>query len=223
VKKIFVILAALVVLFALVGCASEPTAPAPAAPAPEKQVKVYPPQILEHKGTAYGMAQPAWLEAALSGPKAVEKLPDYANQYIVIVEASGQDLRGAQLAAENLEARTVIAGIISTRVKDTFAGAEVGDKDKIETYMERCVKVAAEARYSGFAPLNDTWSKLQTFTTDGKPDKQVYRVIQLWGIPKDTLQKQVEAILSGEAANEPKTPEKVRAMDMVQQSFFEGF
>jgi len=224
VKKIFVLLAALLVLFAVVGCASKPAAPAgEPAPVAEKQVKVYPPQILEHKGTAYGYPQPSWLEAALNGPKAVEKLPDYAGQYIVIVEAEGQDLRGAQLAAENLEARTVIAGIISTRVKDTFAGAEVGDKDKIETYMERCVKVAAEARYSGFAPLNDTWSRLQTFTTDGKPGPQVYRVIQLWGIPKDTLQKQVEAILSGEAANEPKTPEKVRAMDMVQQSFFEGF
>jgi len=220
VKKILSVLVALVVLFAAIGCVSGPATPAsPAGPS----VKVYPPQILEHKGTAYGMAQPAWLEAALNGPKAVEKLPDYANQYIIIVEEEGQDKTGAELAASRMNAQTRIAQMLSTRVKDTFAGAQVGDKDKIETYMERCVKSVSEAQFTGFAELGSTWSKLQTFTSDGKPDKQVYRVIQIWGIGKDALQQQVDKILKGAAAAEPKTPEKAKAMDLVQQSFFEGF
>jgi hypothetical protein len=220
VKKILTVLVALIALFAAVGCVS---APAPAAGPSGPQVKVYPPQILEHKGTAYGAAQPAWLESALNGPKAVEKLPDYNGQYIVIVEAEGMDLTGAQLVASRMDAQTKIAQLISTRVKDTFAGAQVGDKDKIDTYMERCVKSASEAKFTGFAELGSTWSKLQTFTSDGKPDKQLYRVIQVWGISKDTLQLQIDKVLKGEAAVEPKTPEKQRAMDMVQQSFFEGF
>jgi hypothetical protein len=221
VKKIVSILVVLLALLTIVGCASKPAAPgaAPAAPT----VKVYPPQILEHKGTAYGVAQPAWLEAALNGPKAVEKLPDYANQYVVVVESEGGDLTGAQLIASRMDAQTRIAGLISTRVKDSFAGAQVGDKDKIDTYIERCVKSAAEAKFTGFAELGNTWSKLQTFTSDGKPDKQVYRVIQVWGIEKTILQQQIDKVLKGEAAVEPKTPEKQRAMDMVQQSFFEGF
>jgi uncharacterized membrane-anchored protein len=226
VKKIFVILAVLVAFMAVVGCASAPK-PAPIAQPvvnPDQPVvKAYPPQILEHKGTAFGRDYPKWMDAALDGPKAVEKLPEFGNQYIVVVQQDGQDLAGTQLAASRLDAQTTIAAMISTRVKDTFAGAQVGDKDKIETYMERCVKSASEAKFSGFGMESEWWAKLQTFTSAGKPDVQVYRVIQVWGIDKAMLKQQVEAILKGEAAEEPKTEEKQRAMDMVQQSFFEGF
>jgi len=224
VKKILVILVAALVLFAAMSCASKPATPAAAGPAEAAPtVKAYPPQILEHKGTAFGRDYPKWMDAALDGAKAVEKLGDYTNKYIVVVQEEGGDLTGVQLAASRLNAQTTIAQLISTRVKDTFAGAQVGDKDKIETYMERCVKSASEAKFSGFGQEGDWWAKLQTFTADGKPDKQVYRVIQIWGIDKDSLKQQVDSILKGEAAAEPKTEEKTRAMDMVQQSFFEGF
>jgi hypothetical protein len=219
VKKILGILAVLVALSAVIGCASAPAPiPGPVVNPDQPVVKAYPPQILEHKGTAFGRDYPKWMDAALDGPKAVEKLADFANQYIVVVQQDGLDLSGTQLAASRLDAQTTIAAMISTRVKDTFAGAQVGDKDKIEIYMERCVKSAAEAKFTGFAQLGDWWVKLQTFTSAGKPDKQPYRVIQIWGIDKALLKQQVEAILKGEAADEPKT-----AMDLVQQSFFDGF
>jgi hypothetical protein len=225
VKKILGILVVLLALAAIIGCASTPAAPAaPAKPAAAAaMVKVYPPQVLEHKGTAYGRDLPKWVDAAIDGAKAVEKLPDYANKYIVIVQASGMDLDGTQLAASRLNAQTTIASLISTRVKDTFAGAQVGDKDKIETYMERAVKSVSEATFTGFVMEGDWWTKLQTFTSDGKPDKQEYRVIQLWDIDKDSLKKQVEKQLSGAAAAEPKTEDKAKAIDLVQQSFFDGF
>ncbi len=222
-KKALAILVALVVLFAAVGCASKPATPTGGVTPPAATVKAYPPQILEHKGTSFGRDYPKWMDAALDGPKAVEKLPDFANKYIVVVQEDGQDLTGVQLAASRLNAQTTIAQLISTRIKDTFAGAQVGDKDKIETYMERCVKSASEARFTGFAMEGEWWAKLQTFTPEGKPDKQVYRVIQVWGIDKDLLKKQIDAILKSEAAAEPKTEQKQRAMDMVQQSFYEGF
>jgi hypothetical protein len=225
VKKILGILIVLLSIVAVVGCGS--TAPAkPTEPIkpPAPTVKAYPPQIIEHKGTAFGRDYPKWMDAALDGPKAVEKLPDYANKYIVVVQEDGADLTGAQLAASKIEAQSTIAGLISTRVKDTFAGAQVGDKDKIETYMERAVKSVSEATFSGFAMESDWWVKLQTFTSDGKADKQVYRVIQIWGIDKDSLKAQVDKVLKGEADKEPaKTPEKQKAMDLVQQSFFDGF
>jgi hypothetical protein len=223
VKKFLGILVVLLVLSAvIVGCASKPATGAGLNP-PAPTVKVYPPQILEHKGTAFGVDYPKWMVAALNGPKDVEKLPDFANQYIVVVQQDGMDLAGAQLAASKLDAQTTISAMISTRVKDTFAGAQVGDKDKIETYMERAVKSVSEATFTGFAMQSDWWAKLQTFTADGKADKQVYRVIQIWGIDKDTLKKQIEKQLAGAAAAEPKTEAKQKAMDLVQQSFFDGF
>ncbi len=221
-RLITALIAAALVLVVAAGCASKPEPPKPFVP-PESTVKSYPPQILMHKGTAFGIAYPNWMEAALQGPKYVEKLADYKNKYIIVVEQDGMDLTGTQLAASRLNAQTTISALMSTRVKDTFAGAQVGDKDKIETYMERCVKSVSESTFSGFAMESDWWVQLQTFTPEGKPDDQVYRVIQIWGIDKDLLQKQIDQILEDNAAIEEKTPEKQRAMDLVQQSFFDGF
>ena len=221
-KKILGILIVLLTIAAVISCASKPKTNGVNPPAPT--VKVYPPQIIEHKGTAFGRDYPKWMDAALDGPKAVEKLPDFANKYVVIVQEDGKDLTGAQLAASKLDAQATIAAMISTRVKDTFAGAQVGDKDKIETYMERAVKSVSEATFTGFAMEGDWWAKLQTFTPDGKASDQVYRVIQLWTIDKDALKQQVDKQLSGAAAAETApTPEKQKAMDLVQQSFFDGF
>ncbi len=221
-RLITALIAAALVIALAAGCASRPEPARPFTP-PESTVKAYPPQILMHKGTAFGIAYPNWMEAALQGPKYVEKLADFKNKYIIVVEQDGQDLTGTQLAASRLNAQATISALMSTRVKDTFAGAQVGDKDKIETYMERCVKSVSESAFSGFAMESEWWVQLQTFTADGKPDKQVYRVIQIWGIDKDLLQKQIDQILEDTAATEPKTPEKERAMDLVQQSFFDGF
>jgi hypothetical protein len=222
VKKSLIALVAVALAVALVGCASKP-APQPSLNPPAASVKAYPPQVLMHKGTSFGIDYPKWMLPALEGPKSVEKLPEFANKYIVVVEQDGQDLEGTRLAASRIDAQTTISALISTRVKDTFAGAQVGDKDKIETYMERCVKSVSEARFSGFAMESEWWAQLQTFTSEGKADKQVYRVIQVWGIDKDILKKQIDNILKGDAASEPKTEQKQRAMDLVQQSFFDGF
>ena len=68
---------------------AEPTPPAtPGVNPPAPTVKAYPPQILEHKGTAFGRDYPKWMDAALDGPRAVEKLADYANKYVVVVQES---------------------------------------------------------------------------------------------------------------------------------------
>jgi phage terminase large subunit GpA-like protein len=89
--------------------------------------------------------------------------------------------------------------------------------------MERAVKSVSEATFTGFTMESEWWAKLQTFTADGKADKQIYRDIQIWGIDKDLLKKQIDNQLKGAAAAEPKTEDKQKAIDLVQQSFFDGF
>jgi hypothetical protein len=183
----------------------------------------YPPKILEHKGSAFGANAPEWIMASLKGYKAVEALPEYKGKMVAIVEAQGASQDGAEMAASRLDAQPRIAAYMSTKVKDTFAGAQVGDKDKIETYMERVVKSMASATFTGFLMEDSWWVHLQTYTAQGKPDKQEYRVIQLWTIDKALLQKQVDLIFAGAAADEPKTAEKQTAIDRVKEAFYEGF
>ena len=218
-KRTIATLAVVLALFAVIGCASKP----PTAPPPVTLAKF---EILQHKGTTLGVAMPpAWVEAAINGPKAVEKLADYKDMFVVVVDVTGQNLDGVNLAASRLNADTEISRYLSIRVKDTFAGAQVGDKDKIETYMERCVKSVSDARVSGFRKATDWWVQLRWDKPDNAKafDRDEFRLLQLYTVDKNTLEAQLQKILKGEAANEPKTPEKQRAMDLVQQSFFDGF
>ena len=222
-KKTLTVIAAFAALFVALACETAPT-PEETKKAQPVTVKSYPPQILEHKGTAFGRDLPKWMDAALEGSRAVEKLPDFAGQYVVVVQQEGSDLAGTQLVAGRMDAQAVIAQMILTRVKDSFAGAQVGDQNKLETYVERCIKSAADARYTGFVQSADTWVKLQNFTSDGKPDKQVYRAIQIWTIDKNVLQQQISQILKdAAAAPEEQTADKQKAIDLVQKSFMSGF
>lgn len=219
-KKTLVILAVLLTALAVAGCASKPSAP------PPTPTNTPPFEILQHKGTTLGVVNPpAWIEASLMGPKAVEKLPDYQGKFVVVVDVTGKDLEGTSLAAQRLNADTEIARYLSLRVKDTFAGAQVGDKDKIETYMERVVKSVSEIKFAGFQRAADWWVQIRWYKPDGKKtwDRDEFRVLQLYTVDKEVLQKQLEGVLKGAQAAEPKTPEKERAMQAVQQAFYEGF
>ncbi|HOX13107.1 MAG TPA: hypothetical protein P5117_06290 [Spirochaetia bacterium] len=219
-KKTLYVLAILLMAFAAMGCASKPSAPPPIA------TNTPPYDILQHKGTTLGITTlPGWIEASLQGPKAVERLADYKDKFVVVVDVTGRDLEGTSLAAQRLNADPEISRFLSIRVKDTFAGAQVGDKDKIETYMERVVKSVSEARFSGFLKAADWWVQIRWYKPDGKKtfDRDEFRVLQLYTVDKAVLEQQLQKILSGEAAAEPKTPEKERAMQAVQQAFYEGF
>ncbi|MBU0936326.1 MAG: hypothetical protein KKC64_11955 [Spirochaetes bacterium] len=218
-KKVILVLVVVMTLASLIGCASKPaemTAPL--------TVATYPPQILEHPGTAWGTNPPQWiLEYVSKGYKAVERMPDYEGQFVVIVNEEGESRDGASLAAARMNSQTRISAFMETRVRDTFAGAQVGDKDMIETYMERVVKSVSEASFNGFLMEDETWAYMQEFTTEGEPDRRVYRVYQLWTINKEALERQLQEILDGAEALEPKTPEKERAIEAVQNAFYEGF
>jgi hypothetical protein len=226
-KKHLIVFAAAAALFLAVSCVSAGKS-VPAQPAPVLATAKF--EILQHKGTTLGvLSPPAWVEAAISGPKAVEKIPDYKDSYVVVVDTTGKSLDGVQLVSSRLNADTEISRYLSLRVKDTFAGAQVGDKDKIETYMERCVKSVSEARFSGISLAADWWVQLRWYKPDNPKifDHDEFRLLQLYTVDKNVLEQQLQKVLadaaSAENAAAPATPEKQRAMDLVQQSFFGGF
>jgi hypothetical protein len=182
--------------------------------------------LLEDKGTAFGVKTPRWVETAIiGGSNDVEKISDYRDYVVFIAQFEAQNLQSAQLLAERMQAQTEISSYLSTRVKDAFKGANVADADSknFGVYGERFVASVSEAEYSGFRKDTDWWVKVQTFTADNKPDKQIYRVIQLWTISKEMLQKQFDIMLKALEGTEPPTPETKRAMDLVQNTVAKDF
>lgn len=183
--------------------------------------------LLEDKGTAYGIKTPKWVEMAVVGSyRDIEKLSDFKNKTVFIAQFEAQNLQSAQLLAERMQADTEITRYLSTRVKDAFKGANVADADSknFGAYGERFVTSVGEAKFSGFRMDADWWVKVQTYTSENKPDKQIYRVIQLWAIDNTMLQKQFDILLSQLAGTDQQpTPEQKRAMDLVQNTVTKDF
>ncbi|MEI6876021.1 MAG: hypothetical protein WCL50_12930 [Spirochaetota bacterium] len=218
-KRISIVASVVAALVLAVSCASAPTVP-------ELVTNTPPYDILQHSGTTLGITQmPSWVPAALQGAKAVEKLPDYQGQFVVVVDVTGKDLEGTRMAASLLNAQTEISRYLSLRVKETFSGAQVGDKNKIEDYMERVVKSVSNVQFSGFEKAADWWVQYRWYkdANKRKVDREEYRVFQLYTINKQILADQLQRILDSEAKAEQVTPDKQKAMDLVQKSFKSDF
>jgi len=182
--------------------------------------------LLEDKGTAYGIKTPKWVEQAIiGGYRDIERLSEYKDKTVFVAQFEAQNLQSAQLLAERMQADTEIARYLSTRVKDAFKGANVADADSknFGAYGERFVASVGEAKFSGFRMEADWWVKVQTYTPENRPDKQIYRVIQLWAVEKAMLQKQFDILLSQMAGAEQPTPEQKRAIDLVQNTVAKDF
>jgi len=218
VKKIIIAVASAVAL-AFVGCAS---APAPTSTsAPVKMPVAYPPQILEHQNTAFGGDVPVWVTTEAQDLQSQDK---YKDVYVFKFEGAGQDLDGTKIATDKLDAVATIASQISTRVQAKFAGAQVGDKNKVETYFENIVKTLTDTKFSGLKKEGSFWVHLQLFTPEGKPDKQEFRVRVLYTIPKKTLDDQVKAAIDGldSTGDKPKTEDEKTARDEVKKALTDG-
>ena len=213
-RNVFTIIALVIVALTLVAsCTTKP---------PLRKGEV----LIEDKGTAYGIKTPKWVATAIiGGPKDIEKLPDYKTVAVVVAQFEAQNLQSAQLLAERMQAQTELASYLSTRVKDAFKGANVADADSknFGIYGERFIASVADAKYSGFRKDSDWWVKVQSYTDEGKPDKQMYRVIQLWTIEKEMLKKQFDTMLTDMATQVEATPENKRAMDLVQGTVAKDF
>jgi hypothetical protein len=212
-KKTAKVVLALMLVAILVSCGTK---------APLRKGEV----LLEDKCTAYGIKTPKWVELAIiGGYRDIEKLPDYKDKVVFIAQFEAQNLQSAQLLAERMQADTEIARYLSTRVKDAFKGANVADADSknFGAYGERFVASVGEAKFSGYRMEADWWVKVQTYTPENKPDKQIYRVIQLWAIEKGMLQKQFDILLSQLSGSQQPTPEQKRAIDLVQNTVTKDF
>lgn len=222
-KKILGILLVVLAVFALASCASQPK-----VEAPKVADTVLTPDVLEHKGTALGANVPAWVMSYIeSGASSVEKLPEYKGKYVIVLDSEGQSKQGTQTAMDNMDAPVQIARYLSTRVQQKFAGAQVGDRDQLTEYFENVVKTVSEAKFSGFMAGPDWWVYLQYYKPGAKNksevERRIYRVIKLYSIDIEVLQKQLEKYLTDVEAAVAKTPEKQRAIDAVQSAFYEGF
>lgn len=217
-KKLLSLVLVLGLLALVFGCKSTPEE------GPKGSLEVegmaYPPKVLEHKNSALGGDPPDW---AFLEMDELEAQARYADFYVFKFDQTGENLEGVKAWTRSFAAATEVARMVSTRVMNKFAGAQVGDRDMVETYMEEVAKVLAVAQYSGARRAGDFWVLQQTFTDEGDPDKRIYRYWLLYTVPKEQIDDAIERALNEEdQKNKPKTEEEKVARDRVKELFDEG-
>ena len=216
--KVAIVLVAIGLLF--VGCKTKPTPEQEAALKVEPQV--YPPKVIEHKLTALGGDVPEWVFQYANGED-LEKDREYKDNYVFVFEQTGKDLEGVKAWTRSFSAATEVARMVSTRVMNKFAGAQVGDKDMVETYMEEVAKVLAVAEYSGARKEDDFWIYRQFYDDNGNPTKKEYTYYMLYTVPTEQIDAAIQRSLDAQSNKEkPKTEEEQVARDRVKELFSDG-
>jgi len=197
----------LIAVFAIVSCATGPK-----GELTEKEGGTEP-LVVDHKNKALGGAVPDWVFASVFDLEA-----KYQDSYVFKVEAEGKDKDGTMTFLSGMQAPTEVARQVSIRVKNKFVGAEVGDKDKVEVYMENVTKTLSEATITGLRQVDNYWIKLQ----EGR-QQPYYRALALYTVPKAEIDSSIARALDAEAnRTTAATEEEQTARDRVKEVFGEG-
>lgn len=174
--------------------------------------------IIEHKNSALGGGVPDWTTMDTGALEADDRFED---MYVFKFEQSGGDLTGVKTISDNMNAPSEVARLISTRVQQTFAGAQVGDDEFVETYFENIVKTVAQAEINGLRKYGDFWVKKQYLTDDGEPGEIEYTYYTLYTIDQDRIEGLIENAIAGlEATTEEEESARDRVRTLLDE---EGF
>jgi len=173
--------------------------------------------IVDHKTKDFGGNVPRWVTKT---PLQLQKEDMYQDYYVFIEDQMGKDLDGVKIWATNFSVNANIARMVANRVETRFAGAAVGDKDMVETYMENVVKSVSAASFSRVVIEDEFWIKRQN-KTNGEIQ---YRYLFLVTVPKSEIDAAIQrAFEEASDQSKPKTEEEEVARERVKDIFEEGF
>jgi hypothetical protein len=158
-------------------------------------------KILDHKGAATGNNQlPVWLTTYLDSGSlltAVEKLPEFRGKYCFVGYAESETKLFAQRWAVSVDAPSVIATQIHTRIEGVIKADEyLADTDK-----ERAADVSQATNFaatvSGARPAADWWIQMRRYDPD---DASVvlgedFRAYALYTFDKKNFDSQLAAAM----------------------------
>jgi len=218
-KKLWLVVGVIAMVAFVFACAGGAKARAPKGEI-KVEPKVYPPKVIEHKGTAFGTDVPNWVFEEQSD---LEKQKEYKDLYVFKFEQTGKDLEGLKAWTRSFTAATEVARMVSTRVMNKFVGAQVGDKDMVETYMEEVAKILSVAEYAGARQKADFWVLQQYYDENGKPTEKRYRYLLLYTVPREQIDAAIQRALDQQNnKSKPKTEEEQTARERVKELFSEG-
>lgn len=131
-----------------------------------------PTEILEHKGTAWGVAQPEWVGTVLTTPnqKTLKKALGLSDKKIWILTKNGKNLDFLQTWVDQVDARAEIAASIKQVIDDKVkASMEATSEDsEVAKTIERESERIAVASVAGLEKETDWWTRNRRLKDDVK-------------------------------------------------------
>lgn len=152
-----------------------------------------PTEIIEHKGTAFGVAQPEWVGTVLATPnqKTLSKALGI-DKHIWVVSKSGENLDFIKTWADQVDARAEIGASIKQGISD-FVGAHAdGDDSDIEETVKRYSARASTVMVSGLNKETDWWVLGRTRHQKKNEVESKYTYLVVYSMDEDLYQKQIK-------------------------------
>jgi hypothetical protein len=182
--------------------------------------------IIGDKGSTESKPTPPWVQVAIAGDsRNLERLPEFSGMIVVVTNFESEKLADAQAMANKTRPETEMGYFLSLRLRDILKKTKVPAQDfkTYSEYVSRFEDSVAEAIYPEFRLGPDWWVKFQTVNANGKPGKQIFRVVKLWTIDKRALEKKFATILSDIHGKAPTLPANVRAKNLIENALATDF
>lgn len=150
-------------------------------------------EILEHKGTRWGVAQPDWVETVLLTPNQKTLSKELGiDKHIWVLEKSGKNLDFLENWVDQVDARAEIASSIKQGVSDYVSAQMKGDSEEsVEKSLERYSARAAMISLSGLNKETEWWTKTRT-RLDKKTDYEIqFNYLVIYSLDEKLYQKQI--------------------------------
>ena len=195
-KKISTLILSATAAALLLSCGSTPK------PKVEDKSLTIPTEILEHKGSAWGVAQPEWVGTVLTTPnqKTLKKALGLTDKKIWVLTKNGSNLDFLQTWVDQVDARAEIAAsikqTIGDRIKASMSGTSA-DSD-IEKTIDRESERLAVTSVAGLEKETDWWTRNRRLKDDVKKGESSddyvtqYSYMVVYAMDEDLFMKQLE-------------------------------
>ena len=208
-----------------------------AANTPQEQAKLFDSWEIINSQNGQGSANiPEWVRWYVDNEiNEIEALDRFNGKYIFIGQNGGSNFNALQQWANGYTVEQDLPRLITKRAERRLvSSASLYPDDEYGEYYEFLIRDISNGEYSGAVKEQTFWLKRKiiniTETDDitnipARPDtaQERYEFFVLISVEKETLQKQIQGIITGIKTKIPPTKDQAAAIARVKNNFFEGF
>ena len=165
----------------------------------------------------------------------IEALDRFSGKYIFIGENGGSNFRALRQWANGFTVEQDLPRLITRRTERRLvSAASLYPDDEYGEFFEFLMKEISNGEYSGAAKVQTFWLNRKVVSsaesddnTDAQPNPDTvedrYEFFVLISVDKETLQKQIQGIMTKIKTKIPATREQAAAIAKIKNTFFEGF